>query len=192
MTQIYFVRHAEPNYANHDDLTRELSPKGLQDRHAVTAFLRDKGVSAVLSSPYRRALDTVRPFAEEAGLPIIHVRDFRERRITDGWIDDFNAFARRQWADFDYALPGGESLRQVQRRCVAALERVLEEYAGECVVIGGHGTAISTVLNYYRPAFGYEAFEQIRHVMPWIVRLDFDGMQLTEMESIFIHRHIIR
>ena len=28
MTNIYFVRHAEPNYNNHDDLTRELSPKG--------------------------------------------------------------------------------------------------------------------------------------------------------------------
>ena len=31
MTNIYFVRHAEPNYSNHDDLTRELSTKGLQD-----------------------------------------------------------------------------------------------------------------------------------------------------------------
>ena len=31
MTSIYFVRHAEPNYRNHDDLTRELSTKGLQD-----------------------------------------------------------------------------------------------------------------------------------------------------------------
>lgn len=183
MTQIYFVRHAEPNYTNHDDLTRELSPKGLQDRHAVTVFLRDKGVSAVLSSPYRRALDTIRPFAEEAGLPIIQVQDFRERCITGAWIDDFNTFARRQWADFDYALPGGESLREVQHRCVAALEQVLQTYAGQRVVIGGHGTAISTVLNYYRPSFGYESFEAIRHVMPWIVRLDFDGMQFIRMES---------
>lgn len=31
MTSIYFVRHAEPDYSNHDDLTRELSTKDLQD-----------------------------------------------------------------------------------------------------------------------------------------------------------------
>ena len=28
MTTVYFVRHAEPNLMNHDDLTRELSAKG--------------------------------------------------------------------------------------------------------------------------------------------------------------------
>ena len=25
MTNVYFVRHAQPNYENHDDLTRELT-----------------------------------------------------------------------------------------------------------------------------------------------------------------------
>ena len=28
MTTIYFVRHAEPNYMNHDDMLRELTKKG--------------------------------------------------------------------------------------------------------------------------------------------------------------------
>ena len=45
MTNVYFVRHAQPNYENHDDLTRELTEKGLQDRKLVTEFLRDKEVS---------------------------------------------------------------------------------------------------------------------------------------------------
>ena len=38
MTTIYFVRHAEPNYNNHDDILRELSEKGLKDRELVTDF----------------------------------------------------------------------------------------------------------------------------------------------------------
>lgn len=45
MTNVYFVRHAQPNYENHDDLPRELTEKGLQDRKLVTEFLRDKEVS---------------------------------------------------------------------------------------------------------------------------------------------------
>lgn len=183
MTQIYFVRHAEPNYRDHDDIGRELTPQGMADRELVTAFLLDKGIDAVLSSPYRRAVDTVQHFAIAVRLPVVHVSGFRERQIANEWIEDFTGFSRRQWADFDYALPGGECLRAVQERNIAALRQVLTDYAGQRVVIGGHGTAISTVLDYYDPSFGYDGFERIRRLMPWIVRLDFDGTTFLGMEE---------
>ena len=38
MTNVYFVRHATPNYDNHDDLARELTAQGLKDRKQVTSF----------------------------------------------------------------------------------------------------------------------------------------------------------
>lgn len=183
MTHLYFVRHAQPMYRNHDDAGRTLSPKGLIDRELVTAFLLDKRIDVILSSPYRRAADTVRHFADTVRLPIIHMPDFREREVADEWIDDFDTFCRNQWADFDYHLPGGECLREVQERNIAGIERVLLEYEGQRVVIGGHGTSIATVLNYYQPDFGYEGFESIRRLMPWIVRLDFDGQTFCGMEQ---------
>lgn len=183
MTRIYFVRHAEPNYRNHDDASRELSPRGLEDRKLVTDFLMDKGITAVLSSPYRRAVDTVRHFADTVRLPVVHIADFRERRVDREWIPDFDAFSRRQWEDFDFRLEDGECLREVQERNIAALNRVLDEYAGQSVAIGGHGTAICTVLNHYIPSFGHAGFEQMRRLMPWIVRLDFEGRTFVGMES---------
>ena len=70
MTTVYFVRHAEPNYDNHDDRSRELSNKGLQDRKLVTEFLLDKHIDVILSSPYKRAIDTVAVFAETSNLKI--------------------------------------------------------------------------------------------------------------------------
>ena len=42
MTELYFIRHCQPNYENHDDLTRELSPKGQADTGLVTGYLRDR------------------------------------------------------------------------------------------------------------------------------------------------------
>lgn len=183
MTQLYFVRHAQPLYSNHDDAERELSPKGLEDRKLVTKFLMDKGIDAVLSSPYARALETVRHFADTMRMPIIHMADFRERGVASEWIDDFDTFCRSQWADFDFRLPGGECLREVQQRNIAGLNRVLREYEGQRVVIGGHGTSIATVLNYFDASFGYEGFESIRRLMPWIVRLDFEGDTFLGMEQ---------
>lgn len=70
MTKVYFVRHAEPDYNNHEDALRELSPKGMEDRKLVTKFLMDKDIDVVLSSPYKRAVDTVRDFADSHNFKI--------------------------------------------------------------------------------------------------------------------------
>ena len=182
-TTVYFVRHAEPNYNNHDDMSRELTAKGLEDRKLVTKFLHDKSVDIVLSSPFKRAVDTVREFAEEKGLEIGIVEDFRERRIDSVWIEDFNGFCKAQWADFNYKLSDGECLAEVQERNIAALQKVLKEYAGNTIVVGSHGTALSTIVNYYDKSFGHAEFEKIRGLMPWVVEFQFEEQECVDMKQ---------
>ena len=184
MTSVYFVRHAQPNYDNHDDFSRELTEKGLADCKLVTKFLSDKDIHVVLSSPYLRSVDTVKDFADSCGLPITTIEDFRERKIDSCWIEDFNEFARRQWEDFDYKLSDGECLREVQERNIAALMRVLKEHAGKNIVVGSHGTALSTIVNFFDKSFGYEQFEQIKGLMPWIVHFTFEGENCVKLERI--------
>lgn len=185
MTTVYFIRHARPNFDNHDDLTRELTEQGLEDRKRVTEFLRDKEIDFVLSSPYKRAVDTVREFADSKGIEIELVEDFRERKIGDSWIEDFNGFCQRQWEDFDYKLPAGESLREVQKRNIRALNRVLELYEGKNIAIGSHGTALSTIINHFEPSFGYEQFLAIRNLMPWIVQFSFEGRKCSGIQYVW-------
>ena len=80
-----------------------------------------------------------------------------------------------QWDDFDYKLSDGECLSEVQKRNIQALNKVLEEYAGKSIAIGSHGTALSTIINYYDKSFGHAEFEKIRGLMPWVVEFSFDG-----------------
>ena len=183
VTHLYFVRHAEPNYHKHDDLARELTPKGLRDRELVTGFLADKQVDVVLSSPYKRAVDTIAPISSKLGLSIKHLDDFRERRVDSTWIDDFDAFTRRQWEDFRYKLTDGESLAEVQNRNIAALQEVLRSHKGKTIVIGTHGTALSTIIHYYIPQFGYEEFSRIKSVMPWIVHFAFNEENCIQIDE---------
>lgn len=173
MTRVYFIRHAEPDYSNHNDELRPLTPKGMEDRKAVTRFLSDKQIHAVLSSPYKRAVDTVADFAEHGGFAIETVTAFRERGVGC-WVADFDQYAKKQWQDFTYKLSGGESLQEVQDRNIAALMKVLTRYPGKNIVIGSHGTALSTILHYFDSSFGYDEFIKIKNVMPWIVAFDFD------------------
>ncbi|MBQ4486655.1 MAG: histidine phosphatase family protein [Oscillospiraceae bacterium] len=173
MTRLFFVRHAEPDLSIHDDMLRGLSPKGTEDRKRVTDFLADKDISAVLSSPYKRAVDTVKHFADKYGYDITIINDFRERAVGE-WIKDFADFTKKQWDDFSYRLAGGECLKEVQDRNIRAVKQVIEKYHGQNITIGSHGTALSTIINYYDPSFGYAEFERIKNIMPFIARFVFD------------------
>lgn len=186
MTTIYFVRHAEPDFNIHDDFLRPLTDKGIKDSIKVTNYLMDKKIDVILSSPYIRAVNTIKDFAKNSNLRIETVDDFRERKVDSVWIEDFNTFCKMQWNDFNYKLTDGESLKEVQNRNIKALEEVLNKYNGKNIVIGSHGTSISTIINYYDSSFNYNSFNSIRALMPWIVKLEFEDNKCILIEKIVL------
>lgn len=177
---IYLVRHAEPNYNNHNDFDRELTSKGLQDCQLITDFFKDTAINAIYSSPFKRAVQTITPLAKAKNLPIQLNSDFRERKIDNHWIDDFNAFTTKQWEDFNYKLTQGESLQEVQDRAIQQLKQVLSTEE-PVIAISSHGTTISTILNYYDNNFGLSDFQMIKTVMPFIATLTFEHQKLISL-----------
>ena len=176
---VYFIRHAEPDFSIREDAIRPLSAKGKMDAESLVGLFADIPVDHVYASPFKRAVDTVRPLADLRGLTMEMVEDFRERKVDSGWIEDFHSFARRQWADFQYKLTDGECLAEVQSRNVGALSEVLKRHPGGSIVIGTHGTALSAILQHYDPEYGYDWFERIRAVMPLVVKVSFDDSGKT-------------
>ncbi|WKV07493.1 histidine phosphatase family protein [Thermoanaerobacterium sp. CMT5567-10] len=183
MTKVYFVRHCKPDFSIKDDLMRPLTKDGQKDCKKVTEFLSDKNITKIFSSPYKRAIDTIKDFAESANLKINVIDDFKERKIGNAWIEDFDKFAKEQWHNFDYKLPGGESLNDVQRRNIKALMNILEENVDHNIAISSHGTALSTIINYFNKEFDYAEFEKIKDLMPFIVCFTFDGQDILNIEK---------
>ncbi len=184
MNKVYFVRHAKPDFNVQDDFTKPLSEEGINDSKKVTEFLKDKNISKIYSSPYKRSVDTIRDFATLANKDIELVEDFRERKVSNSWIKDFNRFAEKQWDDFNYSLEEGENLKEVQERNIRALDKLLSENNDENILIGTHGTALSTIINYYDNTFNYKDFNMIKNVMPLIVIIKFQGLNAKSMEYI--------
>ena len=184
MTTLYFVRHAEPNYNNQDDMSRELTENGLRDRFKALDFLGDKNINLVLSSPYKRSVDTVRPIADAIGQKEIETYfDLRERTVCDEWLYCFDEYAKNQWSDFTYKLEGGECLGEVQERNVRAINEIIANYPGHNIAIGSHGTALSTIINYYTDGrWNFDDFQRIKKIMPFIVKLVFDGDKCISCE----------
>ena len=114
-------------------------------------------------------------------MKIITLSDLRERKLSDEWVKNFNEIAQKQWEDFNFKLSNGESLQEVQERNIKALNHMLSESQNQTVVIGTHGTALSTIINYYKPEFRYEAFNALKHVFPWVVKFEFEGEVFKEI-----------
>ena len=184
MTNLYFVRHAEPNYNNHDDMSRELTENGLRDRMKARDFLSDKDINLVLSSPYKRSVDTVRPIADAIGQQEIETYyDLRERTVCDEWLYCFDEYAQNQWSDFTYKLKGGECLGEVQKRNIAAINEIVAKYPDRNIAIGSHGTALSTIIHYYTNGkWNFDDFQRIKKVMPFIVKVSFENGKAVSCE----------
>lgn len=187
MTQVYLVRHAQSDWHSGSDRERGLTAEAMEDRKVVLDFLRDKKVDAFYCSPYRRSLDTIREAAEYFGLSIRTDERLREREAAPG--GNCRELFQKRWADFDWHEPGGESLRSVQERNIAALTEILEQERDKTVVIGTHGTALSTILNYYDPSWNCDSFLRIIDWMPFVAELDFDGTRfLSRTEHVHVEK----
>lgn len=183
-TSVYFVRHAQPDHAWEEDRSRPLTPEGLENRRKVAEVLKNFKIDCYLSSPYKRSFDTIHESAEVHNLSILTDERFRERE--NGIMGNSFDMLHKRWSDFHFHEEGGESLHMVQERNVEALLEVLTDYNGQNIVIGTHGTALSTILNYFDPSYCCDDFLRMINYMPYIIRLDFEGINCIGKEELLI------
>lgn len=184
MTSIYFVRHAKPNHANGDDRTRPLTEEGINDAKQVVEVLSDIHLDYAISSPYKRSSDTIKECAKLHNLLVDTDERLREREkgVNGNNLEMF----KKRWNDFNYHEEGGESLQMVQDRNVEALFEILDNHKNENIIVGTHGTALSTILNYFDNEFLCDEFLRIIDYMPYIIRLDFEERECVGKEEILI------
>ena len=183
MTTIYFVRHCKPDAKIYDDRNRPLTEEGLEDSKQVLEILKDKKIDIFISSPYKRSYDSIKKAADYYKKSIITDERLRERKA--GKNSNNHEMFKKRWADLNFAEEDGESICSVQKRNIEALNEILEKYQNKTIVIGTHGTALSSILNYYDTSFNGESFMKIIDLMPYIVKMEFDGKTNTSKEDVF-------
>ncbi len=176
---VLLVRHAEPVAVGtpdiHDD-DRPLTDAGRAAADELAAELDGWEVTAIYSSPYQRAVETVTVLASRRGMPVQLLEDLRERRLSPELHDGWQASLERSWSDADFELPGGESGRAAQRRAIATLDLLRTRHAdGGRIVLGSHGNLISLILQALQPEVGYDF--HMAMPMPALYRLTHDGLR---------------
>jgi 2,3-bisphosphoglycerate-dependent phosphoglycerate mutase len=180
MTTLILVRHAQsapsPDLAERDFPLSEL---GRRQAIELAPELAELGVDALASSPYLRAVETLRPFAEQAGLAIATDEDLRERKLAGNWTDlatpaDAEAAIQRMHADLAFCLTGGETGHECNARFDAALARIVAANPGRTIAVGSHGGVLGHLLTRHATLTG-DFWRRIRnpHIFVFDARAEF-------------------
>ncbi|TLF76557.1 histidine phosphatase family protein [Nocardia cyriacigeorgica] len=130
---VLLVRHADagtPRANGPNDHRRGLTATGRDSARQLIPVLLAFGPTEVVSSPYLRAVQTVTPTAQAAGMAMCTDRALREWDSGIPPTPDYARWYARSWARPETARPGGESLRQLSERAVPTLSRWAEEARG--------------------------------------------------------------
>ena len=176
---VLLIRHAEsvpvgtPGYSDDD---RPLTEAGRSAAEELAYELGEWQLTAIYSSPYARAVETIEPLARLRRLEIHVLDDLRERRLTVTGDDGWRETLAQAWADPDFALPGAESGRAAQRRGIGTLDLLRGRHAaGGRVAAASHGNLIALILQTLEP--GVDAAFHLAMPNPAVYRLTHDGLR---------------
>jgi len=157
------------------DNERPLTSAGSVAAAQLATHLGNEPVTAVYSSPYRRAVETVQPIASVHGLPVQVLEDLRERRLSGSSLAEpaFLEALHRARSDPAFALPGGESTDDVRDRALRALTEIRRQTPKGTAVAGTHGGVISILRWHLGEAFTVE--EALAEPMPATYRIAWKG-----------------
>ncbi|MGE7947966.1 histidine phosphatase family protein [Lysinibacillus sp. NPDC093688] len=185
-TFIYMVRHGDsPKDGN--ERTRELTEKGRLDAQRITDFLQKEGVETVISSPYSRSILTVQQVANQIEKEVTVFEDLKEQIFIAGdkRISDKELFPllQKSFSDPTYALEGGESNADCQKRAIKVLKEIINTYQGQKVVIGTHGAIMTLMMGFYDSKFDLNFL--LHTTKPDIYRMEFNGQELVDVERLW-------
>ena len=155
MKRIFLMRHSIPEKR---DMPNEQIP--LSEEGKALALSKSNVLSNVdrcFSSPYRRAVETAELIVDH---PFI-VEELHERTIGDAKED----FCLKQYEDYDFHNPGGESLNQVRTRMKMAVDSIVcQMEEGETALVVSHATAICAYLLSYCEIEVKDAENKVRKI----------------------------
>lgn len=150
MTKLYIVRHGQTAW-NKEKVFRgrvdvPLNEHGFKEADAVGEALKDENISFVYASPLSRAVKTAEPTAKSRGIDVVNMDGIIDmnfgkwegRPLEDVEKEDAGLF--RVWVErpHELAVPGGETLSEVQDRAMKAVREIAERHPGETGMLVSH------------------------------------------------------
>lgn len=189
-TVLYLVRHGETDY-NRDGIVQGsgidsvLNETGRTQAQALAERLEGRSVDAVYASTLRRAKQTA-AVAARPHEPVskTFLRDLEEISwgIFEGEApsparDEAMQAVKDRWraGDYDHAMQGGESIRDVQARALRAMEHVVTREAGRTVLVVAHGRYLRILLASVLEDYTLADMHRLGHANTCVNRIEYQN-----------------
>mgnify|MGYP001207944668 CR=1 FL=1 len=154
---IYIVRHCQAEGQAPD---ASLTEEGFEQAEEVAQFFAQIPIDEIISSPFKRAIQTITPYATAKNVDIKIDNRLSERTLSSISLDDWMEKLRETYIDLDLKFEGGESSREAMNRIVDVINEISTS-AFENTIIVTHGNIMSLLLNYYDENFGFAEWKQL-------------------------------
>ena len=177
-TDLYLVRHGETEYnrrnvvqgagvdsaindtgrAQAEALARRFASVGV-DRVYASTLRRARQTAGIVARPHQPVTTTYLPELEEMqwgvfeGEPPSEDRDAAMGAIKERW----------RAGEYDYAVEGGESIRDVEGRARRALDQIVSRERGGTVVVVTHGRYLRVLLGSALSAYSLDDMHALDH-----------------------------
>lgn len=167
--KLFLIRHCK---AEGQEPTAALTPEGKQDAEKLVPILESLQVEHIISSPFKRAIQTIEPFAQKSGIPIHLKEDLKERTLSGEPMDDWFTQLARTFEDKDLAFPGGESSNTALARIKDIVEAIIANPKMDKVALVSHGNLLSLLINHYDATFGFDQWSQMKNPEVYVLTVN--------------------
>jgi 2,3-bisphosphoglycerate-dependent phosphoglycerate mutase len=166
--RIYVVRHCE---AEGQPREARLTHKGVQQAAELTEFFSKIKINRIVSSPFVRAIHSVKPLAELKQIEVETDERLSERILSTKVLEDWLEKLQATYNDLNLKFDGGESTHEAMARVVRVVEEVLNGEAENTLIVT-HGNLMSLLLKNYQSDFGFEQWKNLSN--PDVFLLEFE------------------
>ncbi|SDN47966.1 2,3-bisphosphoglycerate-dependent phosphoglycerate mutase [Psychrobacillus sp. OK028] len=158
--KIYLIRHCQ---AKGQEPSAGLTNVGREKALELVPILEKFNIDHIISSPYKRAVQTIKPFSESKRIPIIIDDNLQERVLSADSMEDWLEKLERTFLERDLTFSGGESSIQALTRIREVVDEVFENQQMRNVAIVSHGNILSLLINHYETTFGFAQWQQMKN-----------------------------
>ncbi|MFP6836688.1 MAG: histidine phosphatase family protein [Pseudomonadales bacterium] len=142
MARVHLFRHARPAPPLVQTSDVPLSTAGLADAKAIVPMFSSLGIRRIVNNPYRRARETVLPFAEHVGIDIELDARLREREMPLAENPQRHVeHVRISFGDPDDSPDSGETFRETEARALTCLRHLATETLSGLLLVE-HGQSV--------------------------------------------------
>lgn len=176
---IYIIRHCKAEGQAPEAALTEI---GLQQALKLAQFLSGKKIERVISSPFKRAVQTVTPYINQENKQLVIDDRLTERVLSTTYFHDWLEKLEETYVNLDLKYEGGESSREAMARILNVIDDIINSEFNNVAIVT-HGGIMSLLLHHYDSSFGFAGWRNISNPDVYLLKITESGAQFQRVWS---------